>query len=300
MIRLFFCLLLSVFSLTAYSQSFAEWLGKGAQLYEQKSFQASAEAYDQAIALQPDISGTVYYNAACSWALAGNPEKALDRLEDAIEKGWIDVNWTQKDTDLTSLHALPRWATIIADLQKKSDAYEAGLNKPLMAELRQIQETDQKYRMMMDSIEQEFGWESKEMQELWKKQSDADSINLQKIEAIIAEHGYPGKSLVGNRLANATFLVIQHADLEIQEKYLPILQAAADKGELRKSSLALLIDRIEMRNDRPQIYGSQVIRNEETGNLEPYTIKDPEQVDKRRAEVGLGPLKDYLARFGIK
>ena len=39
---------------------------------------------------------------------------------------------------------------------------------------------------------------------------------------IIDEVGYPGKSMVGDQSGTA-FLVIQHADLEVQEKYLDII-----------------------------------------------------------------------------
>ncbi|MEN0003419.1 MAG: DUF6624 domain-containing protein [Bacteroidota bacterium] len=298
--KLLFCLLLSSFCSVAYSQSFTDYLAKGDKLYQEKDYFASAKAYDKTIELKPDISGVVYYNAACSWALAGEAEKALDRLEDAVNQGWTDVAWAKKDPDFNSIRKLDRWNTVMKKMQDKADIVEASLNKPLMEELRDIREKDQRYRMMMDSVNKAFGWESPQMQELWYKQNLLDSLNTERVLAIIEEHGYPGKTLVGGRLASTAFLVIQHADLDIQEKYLPMLKEAADKGELSKSSLALLIDRVEMRNGRPQIYGSQVQRNEETGAYEPAPIANPEQVDERRAEMGLGPLADYLSRWDIE
>ena len=66
---------------------------------------------------------------------------------------------------------------------------------------------------------------------------------------------------------------------------------------MRWSSLALLIDRIEVRNERPQIYGSQVGRDEETGEYYFGWIKNPHKVDSIRAEVGLGPLQEYADRW---
>ncbi len=64
------------------------------------------------------------------------------------------------------------------------------------------------------------------------------------------------------------------------------------------SHLALLEDRIQMRNGMPQTYGSQ-ITSDENGKQIVYQIKDPQYVNQRRREVGLGPIEDYLKRWGI-
>ncbi len=53
------------------------------------------------------------------------------------------------------------------------------------------------------------------------------------MEKVIEEYGYPGKSLVGPSNMGTAFLVIQHSNQEVQEKYLPLLKQAADDGELR-------------------------------------------------------------------
>jgi hypothetical protein len=42
------------------------------------------------------------------------------------------------------------------------------------------------------------------------------------------------------------------------------------KGESSGGHLALLEDRIQMRNGKPQIYGSQITRDEETGKQVVY------------------------------
>ncbi|MEL7222134.1 MAG: DUF6624 domain-containing protein [Bacteroidota bacterium] len=171
-------------------------------------------------------------------------------------------------------------------------------NEELAAKLAEVGRLDQEQRQQMRAVSEEHGWESPQMDSLWKIQSYSDSINTIYITGLIDEMGYPGRSIVGNE-ASTAFLVIQHADLAIQEKYLPILREAADAGEMRWSSLALLIDRIEVRNERPQIYGSQVGRDEETGEYYFGLIKNPHQIDSTRAEVGLGPIQEYADRWGF-
>lgn len=171
-------------------------------------------------------------------------------------------------------------------------------NDELSARLAEVAISDQAQRMYMRTVSEEHGWESPQMDSLWVLQSHSDSVNTEYITQLIDEMGYPGKSIVGDE-ASTAFMVIQHADLEVQEKYLPVLREAANAGELRWSSVALLIDRVEMRNDRPQIYGSQVKRDQETGEHYFTLIKEPHKIDSIRAEVGLGPIQDYADNWNF-
>jgi len=77
------------------------------------------------------------------------------------------------------------------------------------------------------------------------------------------------------------------------KKYAPMLEASAKKGDLDLSMMALTKDRILMYEGKPQIYGSQV----SNGKL--WDLMEPEYVNKRRREVGLDPLEDYLKIFDI-
>jgi hypothetical protein len=93
--------------------------------------------------------------------------------------------------------------------------------------------------------------------------------------------------------------VIQHAGIKIQEKYLPMMRDAVIKGNARAGSLALLEDRVALRRGGKQIYGSQITRDDKTGKYYVMPLEDPDNVDKRRQQVGLGPLKDYVSEWGI-
>ncbi len=73
----------------------------------------------------------------------------------------------------------------------------------------------------------------------------------------------------------------------------------AELGELRWSNLALTVDRIRVRKEEPQLYGSHTRRNPETMEWEVLPIEDEVNVNERRKEVGLGPLEEYLAQWNI-
>ncbi len=126
-----------------------------------------------------------------------------------------------------------------------------------------------------------------------------DSCNLAEVAELIDQYGWPSKHFVGGAGNRAVFLVIQHADLATQEKYFPLLEKSVAEEESSPSHLALMTDRIFMRKDKKQIYGSQVIFNKETGTQEFYPIEDEANVDIRREKVGLEPLKKYAKYFGI-
>ena len=89
----------------------------------------------------------------------------------------------------------------------------------------------------------------------------------------------------------AAFLVIQHADVAVQERYLPVLRQRVDEGEARPAWLALLVDRIRVARGKSQIYGTQSRFNADTGESELFEIDDPARVNERRALRGMKPLE---------
>src|SRR5215475_10415009 len=141
-----------------------------------------------------------------------------------------------------------------------------------------MMEEDQKLRTQLEEVEQKYGPDSKEVQALWKEQAEIDNRLLKRLEEIIAKYGWPGKSLVGAEASLAAFLIIQHANYQYQKKYFPLIKEAMKKGEVRPQDMALLEDRILMREGKKQIYGSQLRRNQTTGKLEMWPVEDEENL----------------------
>jgi hypothetical protein len=290
-------LLLCCGLLTAHGQSYRSLIVKADSLYDAKDFKKSIQVYEQAFKLERR-NHTDLYNAACSAALALEKEKAYDLLESAVENGWINVGHLKEDADLTSLHGEKRWETLLERADRRLAEVESHFNKPMQKELLQIFDDDQKYRMMIDTTQAMHGYDSQQMRDLWKTINDIDSSNLTKVRRILDTRGWVGPDTVGGMANQALFLVIQHADLKTQEQYLPMMKEAVATGKASATDLALLIDRVEMRNGRPQVYGSQI--NMKDGKYAIYRILDEANVNKRRAEVGLPPLEQYVKRWNIE
>jgi len=167
-------------------------------------------------------------------------------------------------------------------------------------QLLSIDELDQKYRNQVEEVQTKYGGDSKELKVLFRKMKEADSLNLIQVEGIISKYGWLSYNTIGNQGNTTLFMVIQHSDLKTQEKYLPIMREAVKNGKAKPHSLALLEDRVALLQGKKQIYGSQVSWNMKTNAAFVAPLYDPNNVDKRRAEVGLPPLAEYLAEMEIK
>ena len=272
------------------------------ELYEAKDYPKSAATYKDAF---DQIEGKAYpgdrYNAACSYALSNDTEQAfyhLMRLAESSVK-YNNYGHITTDPDLTSLHADPRWEKLLMIVKANKDEAEKDLDKNLVAILDTIYRTDQLYRRQIDSVETKFGSASEEMKNHWKLINETDSINLLKVKKILDEKGWLGANVIGGQGNSALFLVIQHSDLETQVKYLPMMQEAVKNGNASPSSMALLEDRIALRQGKRQIYGSQIGRDSETGEYYVSPMIEPEKVNERRSTVGLGTIEEYISRWKI-
>lgn len=191
----------------------------------------------------------------------------------------------------------------LANLGFAQNSSTGGINQPLRRELLRMEEEDQKYRNEISEVEKKTpasDEKQKRLAALWKRQEEADKRNIKRLAEIIEKYGWPGNSLVGREGSLTAFLIVQHADLEYQKKYFPLLKEAVGKGEADPVHAAYLEDRILMREGKNQIYGTQLHTNELTKKLELWPIEDEERVDARRVSLGLEPIAEYLKRFGVE
>jgi hypothetical protein len=170
----------------------------------------------------------------------------------------------------------------------------------ISAQLDSIHMEDQKYRMLAQELGEKVGFEADTFQKVISKMMETDDSNTKFVTGVLDKYGWLGMDEIGRKANSTLFLVIQHADIEVQEKYLPMMRDAVEEGKARASSLALLEDRVSLRNGQPQIYGSQIGTHPETGEKYVLPLITPDSVDQRRMRMGLGPLRDYTLRFGFE
>lgn len=118
------------------------------------------------------------------------------------------------------------------------------------------------------------------------------------IRTVLREFGLPTISKVGRKASYFSWLLVQHSrDIELQKKYLQLLKLA-NVDDIVPENMAYLQDSILVKENKPQLYGTQVKFNSSINSWEPYPIEQPNDVDKRRKSVGLETMEEYLSGFG--
>jgi hypothetical protein len=142
--------------------------------------------------------------------------------------------------------------------------------------------------ILTDSINSNLNNQSKK--DFFEKQlNNLDSISFYRIGHIIDLFGYPSKEMVGES-NSIPFYILSFAPYTIKEKYLNQLILAADRDFISWKSLAYFIDKLKIAKGEKQVYGTQ-------GNYDKdyhfilYPCIDPENLDARRAKVGLEKLE---------
>ena len=74
---------------------------------------------NKALELYPDDGGIIF-NGACMFAIDGNKERALSLLENAIDKGFGNIEWIEQDRDYDSLRDEPRFKALMEKLKEKN------------------------------------------------------------------------------------------------------------------------------------------------------------------------------------
>lgn len=122
---------------------------------------------------------------------------------------------------------------------------ENGFNSELVMLIQKIFLDDQKYR----------NTEEKNSKLI---QIELDRKNWLLIDSLFNNYKtYIGNSLVGEEFEDVMWLVIQHSNIEMMGRYLPIIKKAIEDEELDVVPLKMLIDRFYGLKYGYQIFGSQ-------------------------------------------
>ena len=165
--------------------------------------------------------------------------------------------------------------------------YRQNINA-IKTELKQILHLDQEPRQRLINAWKNFPNDTTLHRKIGREIWVNDSVNLIRIKEILET--YP---LDFGEENEVVWAVIQHSSLENQEYYLPKFINAVENGKLRGEFVAVMQDRIACWSGKPQIYGSQGNCND-SGVFVPAEIEDPENVDARRAKMGMCTLQEYI------
>lgn len=138
-----------------------------------------------------------------------------------------------------------------------------------------------------------------ENQDLINELKILDSALLHKVTKFLNDYGWKSKKEIGELANMGLFLAIQHSSTEEMESFKEIVEKAYQENKIEKSSYALYVDRLRVRNGLPQIYGTQYYYDEKSASLRFNEIEDFENVNKRRRKVGLNKIEKYAKQHNI-
>ncbi|MBX3253819.1 MAG: hypothetical protein KF862_06725 [Chitinophagaceae bacterium] len=173
------------------------------------------------------------------------------------------------------------------------------VNKGLAAQMDTLYQEDQRTRMELIGLIK-GGASQKALDSFRAIIKLKDSANLVFAEQIISKYGWPGAQEIGMQGAQALFLVIQHADLKTQKKYYPLIKQSEKEGKVLSANVAILEDRIAVREGQPQLYGSQGYFDKEKNKTFIYPLKDVENLDSLRKSMGLQPMNKYIQDWDVE
>ncbi|MDX3523347.1 DUF6624 domain-containing protein [Streptomyces scabiei] len=125
--------------------------------------------------------------------------------------------------------------------------------------------------------------------------SEMFAENSEVLRKIIAEHGWPGHSLVGERAAQAAWYIAQHcSDSALQDRALCLMEEAVHKADVNPEHYALLADRVCFNRRQSQRFGTLYVPDSD-GRLVLYQVREAARLDDRRRALGLGPHGEYEA-----
>ena len=196
---------------------------------------------------------------------------------------------------MRALYILVLFITLSACTNKKSTHSSAAQTDSLLCELH---ERDQQIRHELMRVQRAFIAEQRtelidSIVMLVAEQDRADSLNRVAVDSLL-QNGWPeGLSEQSNQ---TIWLIIDHADVEYQERYLPLIEQQAVRGTISPSDYATLLDRVNVRRQRPQRFGTQTgykQRDDEVFTFV-YPIEDIDALDSLRLSVGLDSMHLYL------
>ena len=129
--------------------------------------------------------------------------------------------------------------------------------------------------------------------ELIRCLAKTDEPNVERIREIIYSTGFPTSKEVGIDGVKAFFLILQHSDsVQLRLKCKKGIESAFRNKVLSVSEYTSFIDRLLVKQGKPQIYGSNFELQD--GKVVMSKTKGLKNLDKRRRAIGLPPIAEYV------
>ena len=269
---------------------------------------------DQSLSLSADVLENVNHESYYSETFVADVKsqlftpRAVEKLS-ILERAKLrgDNNFLPGDPKT----ALEYWGKRDEEIGVMIDHIRSNSYETLADKLFDMHTIDQAIRSLFSDraeVQNHFGDET-EFQSfqdgIGDRMGKVDEFNTGQIKAMLTDRSWFRDHLDGDRASSLGWLIVQHADRdpEFQKSALKLMESEFETPGFSKSNYAYLYDRVQAAwsrqqdtNSNKQRYGTQG-RCTGVGVWEPLPLEDPDNIDKIRAEVGLGSMAEYKSRF---
>jgi tetratricopeptide (TPR) repeat protein len=293
-----------IFLLGMYQLSFSQSTNrplenKADSLRNEGNLKEAVLEYNRLYRQNPD-NKTILYNYACALSLFGQNDSCIKYLNE-----YMTIDTTLRilmDPDFCPLRRDKRWIGIE---NRVVDQINIKYNHPyknleFAKNLWRMRAVDQFGFSEIGIAIKKTGANSSVVRGIWECKFIIGENLQNELDNLIAKYGWPRVKDVGEQAARAAFTIILHSNSQLILKYLPTVKTICEENELPWEQYAVMYDRALWYDKKPQRYGTHTQYNEMMQKEELYPLEDASKVDVWRKEIGLVPLKEYLARFNIK
>ena len=197
---------------------------------------------------------------------------AVEYIEKSISKG-ATLKQFLRDSAYDELFESKEGQLLISKYSALREEYLGKLNLKLRHELQEMIKLDQQYNMTI-------------------LQDSMFTVNEIRLKEIFERHGFPNEQVIGNygvdqTHADPTILLLHTSDSIRQNYFIPILKKMIKSGECSPLTLGMVLDNMELFNNRPQTHGTYKTKD----GLHSTMIMDTSEVNANRKEIGLPSIK---------
>ena len=240
-----------------------------------------------------------FYTLSEIYSLLNMMDSSFFYLRKHVKKPYIP-ELVLNDPDLYNIRKDKRWPQMKTVLENCFVKNNPNLEKEPTLELIDLGAQDQAFVKEIEYFEKIFGKKSRQGDSLTNLKNNVYLKNQRRLVDILEKTGWPKLSEVGQVASNSAYQILLHSELDVQKKYLALFKNAVDNKEAKPVNYAAISDKIAIAENRKQSFGTQIRVNDKTKKNEVCPIEDEKNVDKRRKELGLEPLVDYLNDLGVK
>lgn len=171
----------------------------------------------------------------------------------------------------------------------------------ISAQLEVYYQEDQEVRARVRALVQSGEADHAKLLPLINEMRQGDQERQAYLQQVYARFGWPSTPDFNQQAIVAAFFIAQHASPAMMESYRDAVEQSYQRGDLEGKHYPMYVDRLCVFNSEPQIYGTQPKPsvNGQASQLV-WPVVDFNNLDMRRAKVGLEPFEQYLKVAGLR